>query len=242
MKQHFSALPKIAALTLLTMSAMPAMAQQAGDNIVNVGWFHLAPQDSSQNLVVGGMTVPNTGAGVGTADTLGLQFSHFLTDNWVISADAGIPPTFKLDGEGILQGTHIGSAKQWSPALLFKYYFGDKNSQFRPFVGAGATYVWYSDVKLDNAFQQTLSAKISGGKTTAFKTSADLGSSLAPVISVGASYNLDAHWSVGFSVSYIPLKTKADLTTSLPGGGTVSSSTKLTLNPIVSFLSVGYKF
>lgn len=241
MKKHFAMLPKVAALTLLTMAAVPAMAQQAGDNIVGIGWFHLAPQDSSQNLVVGGQTVPNTGASVGNADTLGLQFSHFFTDNWVLSGDAGIPPKFKLDGEGSLQGLHIGSAKQWSPALLVKYYFGDKNSQFRPFVGAGATYVWYSDVKLDSTFQQTLSGKISGGRSTAFTTSADLSSSFAPVISAGASYNFDAHWSVGFSVSYIPLKTKADLTTNTPAGP-VHSTTKLTLDPIVSFLSVGYKF
>ncbi|KAF3999809.1 OmpW/AlkL family protein [Glaciimonas immobilis] len=241
MKKYLSVLPKFAALSLFSMAALPAMAQQAGDNIVGLGWFHLAPQDSSQNLTIGGNTVPNTGAGVSTADTLGLQFSHFLTDNWVISADAGIPPKFKLDGEGILQGTHIGSAKQWSPAVLVKYYFGDKNSQFRPFVGAGATYVWYSDIKLDPAFQQKLSGVISRGRTGALTTSADLSSSLAPVVSAGASYNFDAHWSVGFSVSYIPLKTKADLKTSTPGGD-VHSTTKLTLDPIVSFLSVGYKF
>ncbi|MDY7546679.1 OmpW family outer membrane protein [Glaciimonas sp. CA11.2] len=241
MKKHFSVLPKIAALTLLTMAALPAMAQQAGDNIVGLGWFHLAPQDSSQNLSVSGQTIPNTGAGVGNADTLGLQFSHFFTDNWVLSADAGIPPKFKLDGQGILQGTHIGSAKQWSPAVLVKYYFGDKNSQFRPFVGAGATYVWYTDVQLDNGFQQKLSGVISRGQTGALRTSADLSSSLAPVISAGASYNFDAHWSVGLSVSYIPLKTRADLTTSTPSGD-VHSTTKLTLDPIVSFLSVGYKF
>lgn len=241
MKKYFSTLPKIAALTLLTMSALPAMAQQAGDNVVGIGWFHLAPQDSSQRLVVGGQTIPNSGAGVSDANTLGLQFSHFFTDNWVLSADAGIPPKFKLDGEGSLQGTHIGSAKQWSPALLVKYYFGDKNSQFRPFLGAGATYVWYTDIQLDNGFQQQLSGLISRGQTTAFKTSADLSSSLAPVISAGASYNFDAHWSVGFSVSYIPLKTKADLTTRTPFGD-VHSTTRLTLDPIVSFLSVGYKF
>ena len=76
---------------------------------------------------------------------------------------------------------------------------------------------------------------------SSFKTSADLSSSLAPVVSAGASYNIDKNWSVGLSVSYIPLKTKADLTTTTPLGP-VHSTTKLTLNPIVSFLSVGYKF
>jgi len=241
MKKHFAVLPKIAALTLLAAAAAPAMAQQAGDNVVGIGWFHLAPQDSSQNLVISGQTVPNTGASVDNANTLGLQFTHFYTDNWALSADAGIPPTFHLSGEGSLQGVHIGEAKQWSPAILAKYYFGDKTSQFRPFVGAGATYVWYSDVKLDSGFQQLLSSEISRGQTGAFPTSAKLSSSLTPVINAGMSYNIDKNWSVSLSVSYIPLKTTADLTTSTPVGD-VHSSTKLTLNPIVSFLSVGYKF
>jgi len=241
MKKHFAVLPKIAALTLLAAAAAPAMAQQAGDNVVGIGWFHLAPQDSSQNLRINGTTIPDTGAGVGTADTVGLQFTHFFTDNWAISGDVGNPPTFQLNGEGVLQGTHIGSAKQWSPAILAKYYFGDKTSQFRPFVGAGATYVWYSDVHLDDNFQQKLSGIISQGQTGAFPTSASLSSSLTPVINGGVSYNFDKNWSVSLSVSYIPLKTTANLTTSTPIGN-VNSSTKLTLNPIVSFLSVGYKF
>lgn len=241
MKKQFAVLPKIAALTLLAAAAAPAMAQQAGDNVVGIGWFHLAPQSSSENIAISGQTIPNTNSSISNADTVGLQFSHFFTDNWVLSGDVGIPPKFKLDGEGLLQGTHIGSAKQWSPALLVKYYFGDKNSQFRPFVGAGATYVWYSDVTLDGAFQQKLSGIVSRGQTGALTTSADLSSSLAPVINAGMAYNFDKNWSVGLSVSYIPLKTKADLTTHTPVGD-VHTTTKLTINPIVSFLSVGYKF
>ncbi|MBC7488924.1 MAG: hypothetical protein H7240_01755 [Glaciimonas sp.] len=62
--------------------------------------------------------------------------------------------------------------------------------------------MWYSDVKLDDAFQQNLSDNISRGQTTAFKTSANLSSSLAPIISAGANYNFDAHWFVGLSVFY----------------------------------------
>ena len=40
------------------------------------------------------------------------------------------------------------------------------------------------------------------------------------------------------------LATNADITTELPAlaGGTTHSSTSLTINPIVTFLSVGYKF
>lgn len=247
MKQQFSLLPKIAALSIAAAFAAPAMAQTAGSNIVNLGWFHLAPQDSSETLRINSPAsvagpVAGSGATVGNADTLGVAFTHFFTDNVAITTDVGIPPTFKLTGTGtIASAGEVGKAKQWSPAVIAKWYFGDGNSQFRPFVGAGVSYVWYSDVELSNQFQGLLSTKFTGSATAA-KSTADLSSSWAPVLNVGATYNFNKNWSLGFSVAYIPLKTKADITTTLPSGTQVKSSTSLTLNPIVTFLSVGYKF
>ncbi|RFB70664.1 MULTISPECIES: OmpW family outer membrane protein [unclassified Herbaspirillum] len=246
MKQQFSLLPKIAALSIAAAFAAPAMAQTAGSNIVNLGWFHLAPQDSSETLRVNSpiqTTLPGSGAAVGNADTLGIAFTHFFTDNFALTTDVGIPPTFKLTGTGTLASAgELGKAKQWSPAIIAKWYFGDGNSKFRPFVGAGVSYVWYSDVELTSQFQGALASRFSNGATTAGKSTADLSSSLAPVLNVGATYNFDQNWSLGFSVAYIPLKTKADITTTLPTGTQFKSSTSLTLNPIVTFLSVGYKF
>ncbi|MNG35543.1 outer membrane protein W [compost metagenome] len=59
---------------------------------------------------------------------------------------------------------------------------------------------------------------------------------------VGLTYNLTEKWSLGLSVAYIPLKTDADITGRI--GNTVVSrnTTTLTLDPLVTFLSVGYKF
>lgn len=249
MQKQFSFLPKLAALSVMAACAAPAMAQTAGSNIVNLGWFHLAPQDSSEilrkNDGPGAGPIPGSGSTVNSADTLGIAFTHFLTDNVSLTADLGIPPTFKLDGTGTLAGVgQIGKAKQWSPAIVAKYHFGDANSTFRPFVGAGVTYVWYDNVELTDNFQRTISSKYTNGAVTSAKSSANLSSSWAPVLTVGANYNFDKNWSVGLSVSYIPLKTNADITTELPAlaGGTTHSSTSLTINPIVTFLSVGYKF
>ncbi|MFL9924344.1 outer membrane beta-barrel protein [Herbaspirillum lusitanum] len=245
MQKQFSLLPKIAALSVMAACAAPAMAQTAGSNTVNVGWFHLAPQDSSETLRVVSpvaSTVPGSGATVGNADTLGVAFTHFFTDNFAVTTDVGIPPTFKLSGTGTLAGVgELGKAKQWSPAIVAKWYFGDGNSKFRPFVGAGVSYVWYSDVELSSQFQSALSQRFTGVPGAA-KSSADLSSSWAPVLNVGATYNFDKNWSLGFSVAYIPLKTNADITTTLPTGTQVKSATSLTLNPIVTFLSVGYTF
>lgn len=249
MQKHISFLPKIAALSVMAAFAAPVMAQSAGSNVVNVGWFHLSPQDSSDVLTknngVGAGPIAGSGSTVSQADTLGIAFTHFFTDNFALTTDLGIPPKFNLNGTGTIASVgQVGSAKQWSPAIVAKWFFGDANSAFRPFVGAGVTYVWYDNIELTDGFQRALSSKYTNGAVTTAKSTASLSSSWAPVLSVGGTYNFDKNWSIGLSVSYIPLKTNADITTNLPAaaGGTTYSSTSLTINPIVSFLSVGYKF
>ncbi|SFB39963.1 outer membrane protein [Collimonas sp. OK607] len=238
MKKQFNVLPKLAALSVLAAFAVPAMAQQAGDNLINAGWAHIGLNQSSEPLKLGTFTVPNSGAHVSNADTLLLSFTHFITDNIAVTADLGIPPKFKLSGEGSLNGLgQLGTATQWSPALLAKYYFGDANSQFRPYVGAGAAYVWYSNIKLTSSLTGLL-----GGGDPGASTSADLSSSFVPVANIGMAYNFDKNWSANVSLSYVPLKTKADLSTRHSDGSTTHATTKITLNPLVSVLSVGYKF
>src|SRR5690606_23453384 len=114
--------------------------------------------------------IPGSGATVGDADTLGIAFTHFVTDNFALTADLGIPPKFKLDGSGSLAGLgQLGTAKQWSPAVLAKWYFGDRDSQIRPFVGLGVTRVWYSGVKLSPSLQNAATAPYggAGGSATA---------------------------------------------------------------------------
>lgn len=239
----FRVLPKCAALSAVTALAafsLPAAAQSAGDNIVNVGWFHLTTDDSSEPLVRRSPAlgpIPGSGATVGDADTLGIAFTHFVTDNFALTADLGIPPKFKLDGSGSLAGLgQLGTAKQWSPAVLAKWYFGDRDSQIRPFVGLGVTRVWYSGVQLSRSLQ----AQVTGGTGTA---TANLSSSWAPVANIGLTYNIDKKWSLGFSVSYIPLDTDAEIIGRNAAGTVISrSTTNLTLDPMVTFLSVGYKF
>ncbi|HEY4318005.1 MAG TPA: OmpW family outer membrane protein [Herbaspirillum sp.] len=238
MTSTFKAVSCAAALSVFAAFSLPAAAQSAGSNVVNLGWFHFSPNDSSDPLQTTSPvqhTFTGSGATVKDSDTVGLALTHFFTDNFAVTADMGVPPKFKLNGTGTLSGLgELGSAKQWSPAIVAKWFFGDAESKFRPFIGAGVTYVWYSDVKLSQSLQNQLTS----GTGTA---TADLSSSWAPVANIGATYNFDKNWSVALSVSYIPLKTDADITGITPGP-TVKAKTSLTIDPLVTFLSVGYRF
>ncbi|WP_323121901.1 OmpW/AlkL family protein [Burkholderia alba] len=226
-------------------AATAAQAQSAGSVYVTTGWFHLAPQDSSKPLKVlsvGGSPVnhdvPNTGAGIDNADTIGLAAGYFVTDHIAAEFVAGIPPRFNLNGEGAFQQFGVlGHAYQWSPALLLKYYFNGADAKFRPYVGVGATYIWFTGAKITNgAFQQG----VLGGPTKV-----ETSNQWAPVFNAGFNYNFNKHWFAGLSVSYIPVSLLATLTTQRAtqvGTLTQVAQAKINLNPIVTYLNVGYRF
>ena len=234
----------LAALGALTSGS--AFAQKAGDWVVGAGWFHLSPQDKSKPLT---LTAPvqsvlaGSGASVSDSDTLGLSAMYFVDDHWAVEGVLGIPPKFKLNGTGTLARVgQLGEARQWSPTILGKYYFNEANSAFRPFVGLGATYVWYSGVQITSNLQEALGSQLRQ-RPLSTVTTAKLDSSFAPVLNAGLAYQFDKHWGISFSVSYIPLKTKAKLTTtSITGLPIATSEARLKLNPIVTYVAATYRF
>ncbi len=244
MKKSFVALAALAAL-----ASGSAFAQKAGDWVIGAGWMHLATRDSSKPLAVTwpqSTVVPGSGASIGNSDTLGLSGEYFFNSDWSVEGVVGVPPTFKLYGTGTLAPAgQLGEAKQWSPAVLAKYHFLDGQSAFRPFVGLGLSYVWYGSVKLTPGLQNYithLNPQLAQVPPSAVATTADLDSSFAPVFNVGATYQFDKNWGLSFSLSYLPLKTTAKLTTSVAGEQKMKSQASLKINPVVTYLAVTYRF
>jgi outer membrane protein len=235
----------ITGITALVCASTAAHAQSAGSFFVTTGWFHIAPQDSSDPLKetsIGGtpvdISVPNTGAGLKSADTAGFTLGYFVTDHIAAEAVMGIPPKFDLQGEGSFSRYgKIGSAKQWSPTLLFKYYFREPTAKFRPYVGMGVTYTWFSDEKITNTdFENGV---LHG------PTDVSTDRSWAPVLNAGFVYNFTDHWFAGFSFSYVPLTVTAKLNSQAAtpvGTLNLKTEAKIRLNPIVTYLNVGYRF
>jgi outer membrane protein len=220
-------------------------AQSAGSIFVTAGWFHFAPQDSSDPLKitsVGGnpvnIAIPNTGAGVSSADTGGFTVGYFVTDHIAAEFEFGIPPEFDVNGTGLLSRYgKLGTIKEWSPALIFKYFFQAPQAKFRPYIGIGVTRTSFSDAKITNSDFETNAL---GGPTTA-----EASTVWAPVFNIGFTYAFAEHWFAGFSVSFIPQKTTGTFTTQSQtpvGTLTRTAESKLTLNPIITYLRVGYRF
>jgi outer membrane protein len=272
---------RIVLAALIALFSMSAHAQHAGDNVAVLGWFHVAPQQSSTPLTTTVAPVPintplrlpnsftsaGTGLSTSSANTVGLVLTHFLTDHIAVSSVAGLPPTFKLYGHGTIKppgpagalgNQNLGdpnanpivtSVRQWSPAMVFQYYFRDADAKFRPFVGIGVSYNWFSDIQLNPAFvtatQNDLGSVIAAGagKPGTTQVSAKASSSWQPVFNAGAEYNLTAHLGLVASVTYIPLKTTSSVIVKAADGTELAvSKAELSADPLISFLAVSYRF
>lgn len=231
------------ALSAALLVTTSVSAQTAGSTVVSAGWLHLAPQSSSDPLRV---TSPasvsgvraGTGSSVSNADTVGLLVNHFITDNITAELVVGVPPKHDINGTGVYDSYgKLGSVKQWSPAIVVKYYFGDANTRFRPYIGAGVNYTWFSDAEITNS--QFAAQRFF---TTTDKISAKAKASWNPVITAGASYAINDRWYAGAFVSYVPLKTTATITATGTPVGTIVSEADIKVRPIVTSLHVGYRF
>ncbi|RKU03539.1 OmpW family protein [Burkholderia sp. Nafp2/4-1b] len=236
-----------AGLAIFVATISAAHAQSAGQWVVNAGWSHFAPQGSAEPLTVNalGQSQVMTGSSgkISSGDTLGLTATYFVTDHIAATTVMGIPPTWHLTGAGTLSSVgELGTARAWSPALIFNYYFGQPNARFRPYLGAGVTYTWFSNIKLSSPVSTgQIYASPTVGTALEGPTTVSLSKSFAPVINGGLTYNIDSHWSINASVAYSWVSTRATLTTK-SSVGTVTSTSKFKVDPIVTFLSVGYRF
>lgn len=223
-------------------SATAIHAQTAGSTTVSLGWLHLAPQSSSKPLQVTSpisSTKPGTGSSVSSADTLGLLVNYFFTDNISTEFVLGVPPKHKLNGTGSYeQYGQLGSVRQWSPAIIAKYHFGPSSNRFRPFVGLGINYTWFTDAEVTNS--QFAQQQLRNGNTAATSVKAD--ASWNPVFNVGANFLISDRWYAGASVSYLPLKTTAKITTTGTPYGTITSQAEIKVRPIVTALYATYRF
>lgn len=224
---------------------------------VSAGWAHIMPQGTKQGVTsTGDVNGFDSTAGfeLENSDTAEFKFDYLVNDNVSLGLIVGVPPTFDIKGKGTLLKTpltpnglnlnrKVGEVKVYSPVITGKYTFGTVESKFRPYVGAGLMYAHFSNFKLDSAIAND--AILQGIHGTIHNVKID--DSVAPVVFIGADYNINKNWFATASVSYVHLSTHANLQVSGTNPYTkepieVNGSSKIEINPIVTYLGVGYRF
>lgn len=153
------------------------------------------------------------------------------------------------------------SARAWTPAFQALYHFGKPGvNKFRPFIGAGIMAAHYTDIKLNGGIENDLVAaghmiqniydgeagaalegRVSSGDI-AVKTTAD--DAIAPMVSLGFNYDFKPNWYATASVSYAKLNNKTDITVinNNTGEQLIQASTKIDVDPLITYMGIGYRF
>lgn len=219
---------------------------------VSAGWAHIMPQGTKQGVSnvanISGNTIvlpyaSSAGFELEDSDTAEFKFDYLVNDNVSLGLILGVPPTFDIKGKGIInalglnldQFSKVGDVKVYSPVVTGKYHFGTVDSKFRPYVGAGFMYAHFTNFKLDSSVSSYLA--LGNARVTRVK----IDDAVAPVAFIGADYNINKNWFATASVSYVHLSTDAEL--DLQRGSTpITAKSKIEINPIVTYLGVGYRF
>lgn len=208
--------------TAVAVSAVPAMAYEAGDIMVKVGAVQVTPKDGNADTSAATTALakqPDKSELDIDSDTqLGLTLTYMVTPKIGVEVLAATPfeHTAEIDG-GALDGTEILTTKHLPPTVSAQYYFMDAASPIQPYVGLGVNHTFFFDEKDD--------AKL-GSK--GLKTSWGLAYSL------GVNYDINEDWLINAAVW------KMDIDTEVKGGKV--DGLEVEIDPTVLFVGVGYKF
>ncbi|MEL7439259.1 MAG: outer membrane protein OmpW [Pseudomonadota bacterium] len=213
MKKTISSLAVVAALV-----SPSVFAHSEGDFILRVGAASVVPNDSSDKILGSQYELE-----VNSDTQLGLTFGYMFTDNISLEVLAATP--FSHDISTDLVGKDIGSTKHLPPTVMVQYYFGDSQSKFRPYVGAGLNYTIF----FDEGFNST-------GKGAGL-SDLKLDDSFGLAANVGLDYMINDKWFLNASAWYANIETEA---TYKAAGA--KQKTDVEINPWVFMISGGYKF
>ncbi len=224
MKKLFTSLAVLASVSVVQQ----ASAFDKGDIIARVGAVNVNPNDSSSNINVGGSDL---GIDVSVDDDtqLGLNFAYFLTDRVNLEVLAATPFTHDVDfgvTDPLGTGTQLGEVTHLPPTISINYYFNDPASAFQPYVGLGVNYTVFFD------------EEFTGANEAAGLDDLSLDDSFGLAAQLGLDYMLNDKWFLNGSIRYIDIDTEA----SFRLNGTKGEVRKIEIDPLVSMISVGYRF
>ena len=203
------------------VGVQPAAAKE-GDLLVRARAIIVAPTESS-----GPVTPAFPGSEVGVSDSVmpEVDFTYMLTDH--VGAEL-ILATTKHDaqGRGTLSGVdELASTWVLPPTLTLQYHFAPE-AKVRPYVGAGVNYTIFYSTKASPALETAIGA-----------TSVKMDDSFGYAVQAGVDIDLNDKVFLNLDVKYIDIDTTARLRT-----GAAANTARISIDPIVAGVGVGFRF
>ncbi|MEZ8320893.1 outer membrane protein OmpW [Vibrio splendidus] len=198
------------------------LAHKEGDFIIRAGAATVSPNDSSGAV----LNNPDLEFSVDSDTQLGLTFGYMFTDNISFEVLAASPFSHNISVNGLGK---VADTKHLPPTFMVQYYFGQANSDFRPYVGAGINYTVFFDESLNGT-----------GKSAGL-SDLSLDDSWGLAANIGIDYMINEDWFLNASVWYADIGTTAKYKQTV-NGTTTQYSTDVDIDPWVFMIGGGYNF
>ena len=202
------------------LMAGSASAHEAGSFLLRAGGVFVSAHSNSDTK-----TSLEVGLDVKDNAQLGLTGTYMITDNIGVELLAATPFSHGIDGNVPEKGLNLGEVvklKQLPPSLYLQYYFLDKDSPARPYVGAGLNYTRFFNAKIKNDAISDLSVDKH---------------SFGPVVNAGIDIKLTDNLFFNTAMWYTHIKTTAKFKAL-----TLDHEVDVKLDPFVFFMGLGYRF
>jgi outer membrane protein len=220
-----------AVMAALMSGALSVQAYEEGDWIVRVGAVTVAPNESSDNIVL--PTSPPTvleGVSVSDDTQLGLIGAYMFSDTFGIELLAATP----FEHDICIKGTSIdaGSTEQLPPTLSLQWYPRGGQDGWQPYLGMGVNYTIFFDEEVDPDLENALGTII-GASTVDLELDDSIGLSAQ----AGMDFPITENFSINLGVWYIDLSTTAKIKTDV---GNVKFD--VDVDPWVYNVGIAYRF
>lgn len=174
---------------------------------------------------------------------------------------ADIPLKQDIHITDLSQGGKAATARAWLPAVELHYQFGKTGvNKFRPYVGAGVMYAYFNELKMNSGIESDLIAaghmiqnihdNKAGAALDRKTSSADpvvklkATDTFAPIVTLGATYDFKPNWFAVGSVSYSKMNNEAKIyvTDRNTGKELIRANTKIDIDPLITYVGIGYRF
>jgi outer membrane protein len=225
-----------AAAALLALSSTSVLAHEQGDIIFRAGIATVAPDASSDPIVlpppVG--VLPN-GVDVDNDTQLSLIGTWMLSDQWGLELLASTP--FEHDIDLNDAPLPAGSTKHLPPTLTLQWYPLGGTDSWQPYIGLGVNYTTFFSEKIDPALAGFLGDTL--GVTSAKLSLED---SVGLSASAGVDIPINERWMFNAGIWYIDIRTEADINVGFSDGSAATVSFDVDIDPWVYNIGIAYKF
>src|SRR5690554_6187207 len=234
---------KLSVLAAAVMAVAPAaQAFEAGDFVLRAGAVHVAPDDSSDSITLGGnpllapLGINDTKVSVNANTQLGIRATYMFTNNLGLGVLGATPFKHNIKGGGDLPGDlTLGETKHLPPTITLQYFPMHSASAFQPYLGVGVNYTTFFEEKTSADLNAALG--IPGSEL-------ELDDSVGVAVELGMDYMLSENFGLNAAVWWADISTDARVKVLDAAGNKIAETDKfeVEIDPMVYMVGFTYKF